>query len=397
MVALERYKTVSELILDREPTEPVYCLHHETQDFIARRFLENFPGRVLYAVKVNPMPHTLQALWNSGVRYFDTASLEEIRIVKETLPDAICYFMGPVRLKGAATGAYEKYNVRHFVVDHMSALDILLGELPEPKKCMIFARMVTPSVHSTYEFSSKFGASSEHTIELLRAIAASGALPAMAYNVGSQVLNPKAYKSAISMAKDTLAKTDVKIHQMDIGGGYPVPYPGTGIQPLDDYFNTIKQARDDLELDDDVIFLGEPGRALVAKGTSLVTQVLLRKNNQIYLNDGIYGSFYEPNIAPEIRYPTRVYRKGGQPSDHSQEFNLYGPTCDSLDALSAPFTLPRDIAVGDWIEFGMMGAYTYTNRTQFNGFYPNATVLINGGNEGPPLTEIFGKGQSYSL
>ena len=121
------------------------------------------------------------------------------------------------------------------------------------------------------------------------------------------------------MAKETLAKTDVKIHQMDIGGGYPVPYPGMGIQPLDNYFEVIKAARDDLGLDDDVVFLGEPGRALVAKGTSIVTQVLLRKDNQIYLNDGIYGSFYEPNLSPEVRYPTRVYRKGGEPSEDVQE------------------------------------------------------------------------------
>ena len=37
----------------------------------------------------------------------------------------------------------------------------------------------------------------------------------------------------------------------------------------------------------------EPGRALVAHGVSIIVQVQLRKGNQLYINDGIYGSFDE--------------------------------------------------------------------------------------------------------
>ena len=41
----------------------------------------------------------------------------------------------------------------------------------------------------------------------------------------------------------------------------------------------------------------------------------------------------------------------------TQGFKLYGPTCDSLDAMEGPFVLPADIREGDYIEFGMLGAY----------------------------------------
>jgi ornithine decarboxylase len=32
------------------------------------------------------------------------------------------------------------------------------------------------------------------------------------------------------------------------------------------------------------------------------------------------------------------------------------------------FTLPSDIDEDDWIEFGLMGAYTQASLTPFNGF-----------------------------
>jgi ornithine decarboxylase len=36
--------------------------------------------------------------------------------------------------------------------------------------------------------------------------------------------------------------------------------------------------------------------------------------------------------------------------------------------MAGPFMLPADIAVGDWIEIGQLGAYGTCLRTGFNGF-----------------------------
>jgi ornithine decarboxylase len=36
--------------------------------------------------------------------------------------------------------------------------------------------------------------------------------------------------------------------------------------------------------------------------------------------------------------------------------------------MNGPFLLPGDIAEGDWIEIGQMGAYGSCLRTGFNGF-----------------------------
>jgi len=126
--------------------------------------------------------------------------------------------------------------------------------------------------------------------------------------------------------------------------------------------------------------LSEPGRALVAEGVSLVTQVIMRRDNELFINDGIYGSLSEPGASDgKVHFPVRAHRAEGREFDtETQPFKLFGPTCDGADALHVPFDLPADIQIGDWIEFGMLGAYSLANRTSFNGFYPETMVEING-------------------
>jgi ornithine decarboxylase len=59
---------------------------------------------------------------------------------------------------------------------------------------------------------------------------------------------------------------------------------------------------------------------------------------------------------------------GAAPSDVLRGFSFFGPTCDSADVMRGPFWLPEDIAEGDWIEIGQLGAYGACLRTGFNGF-----------------------------
>jgi len=49
-----------------------------------------------------------------------------------------------------------------------------------------------------------------------------------------------------------------------------------------------------------------------------------------------------------------------------------------------PLPFPAGIRAGDWIEFGTMGAYSVSNRTHFNGFFPNTFVAITGAGSAPP-------------
>jgi len=372
---MQSYVDVAQMLGELEPDHPVYCVYPQVYQATAKRFLDGFPGRVLYAVKANNEPAVMRTLLETGVQHFDCASLPEIEQVRQLSAESVCYFMNPVRIRGAARTAQESHGVRHFVVDHLSGLSALLDEI-DPKRSVIFARMAVHHTSAMVDLSTKFGAQPADIPTLLQAIGDAGAEPALAFNVGSVVMSPDAFVHAMDVARQVLDALPFRVRLVDIGGGYPKSYPGFEAPPLDEYFSAIRNA-DRLPLADDGEILAEPGRALSARGLSAVVQVLLRKENRLYLNDGMYGAFWELRYKAHERFAAQAYR-GAAPLDGShQAFQLFGPTCDSGDALPGLVELPADIDVGDHIEFGSIGAYSLSGRTDFNGFYSNTVVEIS--------------------
>ena len=83
------------------PVQPVTLLRPHAARRAARFFAEKFAGRSLYAVKANPSPDLLRLLWESGITHYDVASIAEVRLVAETLPEATLCFMHPVKAEEA--------------------------------------------------------------------------------------------------------------------------------------------------------------------------------------------------------------------------------------------------------------------------------------------------------
>jgi ornithine decarboxylase len=376
---MPRFANIAEIIAKMAPALPLYVMHPEKFAIAAKRFTDSFPGDTLYALKANPHPHVLDQVWASGIRHFDTASLPEIELVKGRFPDAICHFMAPVRAAGTAKIAFEKYGVTDYVIDCDYELDKLLAETANPKKLRIFVRIATPLGGALLELSSKFGTTPEDAGRLLKRVQDAGAAPAITFHVGSQCLSPFSYAQAIEMARRTADHAGVEIAALDVGGGFPGPYNNNDVPPYHWYFDTIKEALSTFGRKIPVIC--EPGRALIAEGLSLITQVILRKGESLYLNDGVYGSFDELTLPGwNADYVHRVFTRDAKgnavekPAGH-HAFRIYGPTCDTLDVLPRPLALPDDIAPGDFIVFDSIGAYSVAVRTNFNGFYPDSWAI----------------------
>lgn len=378
----DSFRDVPEMLRTLRPTDPVYCVYPHVYRATAREFLTGFPGRVLYAIKANGEPKVVRALIDAGIAHVDCASLQEIKDVRAISSEVRCYFMNPVRLRGAARTAQRDFGVRHFVVDHATGLEPLLREI-DSERSVIFVRLAVHHASAKVDLSSKFGANADETLALLQAVRDSGAEPALAFNVGSHVMSPDAYVHAIRVAIEVLEDLPFELRLIDIGGGYAKSYPGFAAPPIDDYFEAIRGAAT-FSLTDDGELLAEPGRALAAPGMSAVVEVLLRKDDRLYINDGMYGVFWELRYDGHERYPARVYR-GAQPlAGVSRPFQLLGPTCDSDDRLRGLVDLPVDIGVGDYIEFGSIGAYSLSGRSKFNGFFSNLVVTIDSPESLPP-------------
>ena len=307
--ASEEFTDVGKLLSMECPKEPVYCIFPHVYRETAREFLSGFPGRVLYAVKANSDPMVLRLLIDAGVGHFDCASLPEIELVDAIDPDATKYFMIPTHIREAAGTAQEKYGVRHFMVDHLSGLSRLAKEI-ETSRSVIFARMAVHHESAMEDLSVRFGAQPEEMPLLLQAIRDSGAEPALAFNVGSSVTDPDAYRYSISITKSVLEQLPFRLRLIDVGGGYPKSYPGFIVPEIEEYFRAVAESFRTLPLADNAEVLGEPGRALSAPGMSAVVEVLLRKDNRLYINDGMYGVFWVLRIDGPDGFPVRTYRNG---------------------------------------------------------------------------------------
>ncbi len=381
--ATEKFADVGNLLRTECPKEPVYCIFPHVYRETTKEFLSGFPGRVLYAVKANSDPAVLRLLMDAGVRHFDCASLPEIELVDAIDPDATKYFMIPTHIREAAGTAQEKHGVRHFMVDHLSGLSRLAKEI-ETSRSVIFARMAVHHESAMEDLSVRFGAQPEEMPLLLQAIRDSGAEPALAFNVGSSVTDPDAYRYSISITKSVLEQLPFRLRLIDVGGGYPKSYPGFIVPEIEEYFRAVAESFRTLPLADNAEVLGEPGRALSAPGMSAVVEVLLRKDNRLYINDGMYGVFWVLRIDGPDGFPVRTYRNGKPLEGETMEFQINGPTCDSTDTLPGLVSLPADIRPGDYLEFGNIGAYSISGRTDYNGYYSDRIVTITSPTERPP-------------
>ena len=188
---------------------------------------------------------------------------------------------------------------------------------------------------------------------------------------------------------DLIVASGVLVDVVDIGGGFPAAYPDKLPPELDIYISEIAAALADLPTISNVEIWCEPGRALVAEAASTLVRVDHRRDFQLYINDGTFGSLFDAG-TPGMVYPVLAIRPGEPNADPFSDamlgYEFYGPTCDGMDHMRGPFMLPADMREGDYIEIGQTGAYGCTMRTHFNGFYSDEAALLTDA----PLLSLYG-------
>lgn len=368
------YADTADLLTKREAIiDPVHALRPHILAQQAALFLANFPGTPMYAVKVNPDPQVIDTLAAAGIRTFDVASIAEIELVRERVPQAELFYMHPIKPRHAIRTAYFDHSVRDFSLDSMDELQKILTETQYAKDLGLHIRLGLPKGDAFHGLSAKFGAAPEDVVTLLKAARPYVKRLGLCFHVGSQMMNPKAYEDALDIAGQVIATAGVKLDSIDVGGGYPVAYPGMTPPPMLDYFAAIERGLKKLNLPRKCRVLGEPGRALVADAGRLLVRVDARKGDFLYINDGGYGSLFDAAFT-SLTFACTLYRNGQTIDGNTHGFQLYGPTCDSIDVMHGPFMLPADTREGDIIEFAMTGSYTFAMQSRFNGFYSEEVV-----------------------
>jgi ornithine decarboxylase len=370
------------------PVQPVTLLRPHAARRAARFFVEKFPGRSLYAVKANPSPDLMNILWDAGVTHYDVASIGEIRLVRETLPESVLCFMHPVKAEEAIAEAYFDFGVRTFSLDTIEELDKIVRATSKDGAAAtdlnLLVRIRVSSDHAKLSLASKFGTDPREVGALLIAARQAADALGICFHVGSQAMTPAAFAEAMARVREAIVEAAVTVDIVDVGGGFPSSYPGMEPPPLEAYFAVIHQAFEDLPISYSAELWCEPGRALCAEYASVLVRVEKRRGDELYINDGAYGALFD---AAHIgwRYPVRLIRESAS-RVRTGQFSFYGPTCDDLDHMTGPFELPGDVGPGDYIEIGMLGAYGCAMRTQFNGFGIVDSAIV----DDEPMASLYG-------
>lgn len=383
--------TTDDIVHGTKPDVPVVCFRPQALQTAAQWFLRNFPGKVLYAVKANPSPEVLQGLYAAGIRDFDAASAAEVELVRQHCPGAHIGFMHPVKSRHAIEQAYFDHGVRDFSFDSMEELEKIVTVTGKSQDLTLLLRLAVPNVSAAQPLTGKFGALPAKAPELLKAARKVAKRLGICFHVGSQTTDPEAYPMALQVVADIQrAIPRTKIDIVDIGGGFPSAYADTNLPPMSAFAEAVMRGITLLQHPEKIEFWCEPGRAMVAECAATIVKVELRKGDNLYINDGTYGSLFDAGHFG-LRYPVRLIRPVSatpsvkKPSTKLKGFSFYGPTCDSIDFMAGPFVLPDDVREGDYIEIGQLGAYGNALRTGFNGFHAFETATV----DTPPLLTMY--------
>jgi len=373
---MRKFNSVNELVNTLKPEYPVYCIRSLEIKKSVKFFKDNFPGKILYAVKTNSHEKVIKQIIANGINDFDVASLNEIKLVHKINPKVNLHFMHTVKSKESISSAYFNYGVKSFSLDNKDELRKILEATNQAKDLKLFVRIAISNEHAEIDLSRKFGALPSEALGLVRLCKEHSKKLGISFHVGSQCMHKISYTKGIKEIENIVKKTKIIPDIINLGGGFPAIYPDLKPEPLINYMEEIKKSLSNLKWDKLPEIICEPGRAIVAESGSTIVKVILRKKQSLYLNDGTYGTLFDAGV-PNFVLPTKMITDGRIQSKKLTAFNFFGPTCDSLDYMKGPFLLPNNIREGDYIELGQLGAYGLTFRTNFNGFYSNEIFEVN--------------------
>jgi ornithine decarboxylase len=371
---MDRYPSARALISSRKPDVPVFGLRPHAAGRAARWFLEHFPGEVAYAYKANSSVFLIGALYGAGIRQFDVASLPELEDAA-TIPGATLHFMHPVKSRTAIRRAYHEFGITCFALDTEDELAKIVEETGGARDLQLFVRIAVPTKNCRIPLERKFGIAGQKAARLLVKTRQAARQAGITFHVGSQTTTPDAYAMAFEEVRKLIAKAGVVVDAIDCGGGFPSRYTDSIPAPLASFLEVIKAGMARLPVGDGCRLICEPGRAMVAEAESLIVRVDARKGNDLYINDGGYGALFDAAHLGFV-FPVRMVGADSVAAGDLAPFEMWGPTCDSIDRMKGPFLLPAAIREGDYIEIGNVGAYGRAISGGFNGYGQYEQVIL---------------------
>ena len=186
------------------------------------------------------------------------------------------------------------------------------------------------------------------------------------FHIGSQILDMGDFKALCNRINDLqnqLAKRNVFVQNINVGGGLGVSYDNPDREPIPDfkeYFNTYATH---LRLREDQHLHFELGRSVVAQCGSLITRLLYVKQGS-YKQFAIVDAGMTDLIRPALYQALRKIQNIS--SDKPNEtYDVVGPICESSDVFAKAIDLNK-CHRGDLLAIRSAGAYGEIMASGYN-------------------------------
>ncbi|MHA6345786.1 type III PLP-dependent enzyme domain-containing protein, partial [Roseivivax sp. CAU 1761] len=206
--------------------------------------------------------------------------------------------------------------------------------------------------------------------------AARGFRTAMTFHPGTQCVDPESWARYVTACAGIARAAGVTLARLNVGGGFAA-HRGGARPDLERVFAVLAESCATAFEGAPPPLVCEPGRAMVAEAYTLALRVKGVDERGVTLNDGIYGALAEWRDLGAGERLAAIDPDGQRRPGRTRPRTVFGPTCDSLDALPGPLALPEDLACGDYLLIEGMGAYAGALVTRFNGYGGHGTVTLS--------------------
>ena len=325
-----------------------------------------------YAVKCNPNPVLLDHLARARVG-FDCASLQEINDIKDL------EWHDTKKRPGTIYAHPMKSEKDILMIDSMNIETTVVDSVEECAKLdtvgwngSALVRVAVDDKESDMPFSSKFGASLDEVKQIAKA--SKIPLTGISFHVGSGCKNPAQYTSAIKYSYTLFGILHKYGHRpsiLDIGGGF---------SSSRNIFWPTAQVICNVSLPKQIKMIAEPGRYFAQPSQDLFVRVIAKKPGlggkgwRYVIDESVYSYFscipFDKQQPSWLHLPEHLDTYQSNKLHHSV---VFGRTCDSLDVIAKGNM--KEMQVGDWLYFPLMGAYTNSTASEFNGFPKPLQIL----------------------
>lgn len=330
--------------------------------------------QVHYALKANANPRILSIIHGYGLGA-DCVSGGEIRAaIQAGFPASKIVFAGVGKADWEINLGLDM-DIFCFNVESIPELEVINLLASSRGKTANIALRINPNVKAdthhyiaTGQEENKFGIALcdvEKVIDI--ALASSNIkLIGLHFHIGSQIQEMNNFAGLcgrVNELQDQLAKRNLTLEHINVGGGLGIDYHYPNRQPIPDFANYFKTFKRMVKLRDGQTMHFEPGRSVVGQCGSLITKVL-------YIKEGVNKTFaiLDAGMTDLIRPALyQAYHKIENCSSNEpiQKYDVVGPICESSDCFGKDVELNK-AKRGDYLALRSAGAYGEIMAFQYN-------------------------------